>query len=185
MNMNTQAFNIVASQSTIDWEGRKVTGAHHGTIAIKEGVLFFNDDVLTGGKFVIDTRSIKILDITDLELNTQLKGHLASEDFFSSERYPEATFEISHAEPGPKGTYRIDGELTIKGITQPIGFDAQVNCFDGSVTATGKIIVDRTKYNMKYSSGNFFQNLGDNLIYNDFDLLTSIIAEPVSVELHA
>lgn len=185
MDMNTQAFDIVSTQSKIDWVARKVTGSHNGTIAIKEGTLFFNDDVLTGGKFVIDTRSIKVLNIPDSELEATFIKHMASDDFFSSEQYPEATFEISHAEPLPDGAYHVDGDLTIKGITHPIGFDAQVNRSDDLVMATGKITIDRTKYNIKFLSGNFFENLGDTLIYNDFDLLTSIIAEPVSVELHA
>jgi hypothetical protein len=37
--METQKFEIVSTQSNIDWVGKKVTGAHNGTIAIKEGEL--------------------------------------------------------------------------------------------------------------------------------------------------
>jgi len=35
--MENQNFEIVSTQSNIDWVGRKVTGAHNGTIAVKEG----------------------------------------------------------------------------------------------------------------------------------------------------
>ena len=63
--MEKKNFKIIAAQSNIDWTGRKITGAHNGTIAIKEGTLVLNEGKLTGGKFVIDTTSIKILDITD------------------------------------------------------------------------------------------------------------------------
>jgi polyisoprenoid-binding protein YceI len=117
--METQQFKIIGPQSTIDWVGRKVTGAHNGTIAIKEGTLLFNQDHLSGGRFVIDTRSIKILDITDPETNAQFAGHLASDDFFNTEHYPEATFEIRQAEPRESGSYHLVGDLTIKGLPVP------------------------------------------------------------------
>lgn len=92
--METQKFEIISAKSNIDWVGRKVTGAHNGTIAIKEGSLTFADGQLTGGKFDIDTTSIKILDITDPATNAQFAGHLASDDFFNSENYPEAQFVL-------------------------------------------------------------------------------------------
>jgi len=170
--MENKKFNVVAPLSNIDWTGRKVTGVHNGTIAIKEGAFIFNEGQLTGGKFVVDTRSIKILDITDPTTNTQFAGHLASDDFFSIERYPEATFEITAV-----NNHYIEGDLTIKGITHPVGFDANINIDGDALTAYGKIVIDRTKYGMRFRSGNFFKNLGDTLIYNDFDLNVNINAK--------
>ncbi|WP_046247180.1 YceI family protein [Hymenobacter terrenus] len=177
--MNTQTFTILGAQSNIDWVGRKVTGAHNGTIAIKAGTLIFTDDLLTGGNFIADIRSITILDVTDAATNAQFAGHLASDDFFNSEQYPDATLEISRAKPRSGGSYHILGDLTIKGITHPVAFDAEVSRAGNRVSATGKITVDRTKYGMKFRSGNFFQNLGDTLIYNNFDLSTRLTAEAV------
>jgi polyisoprenoid-binding protein YceI len=183
--METQQFSIIASQSTIHWVGRKVTGAHNGTIAIKEGTLLFANDQLTGGRFVIDTRSITILDVTDPVTNAQFASHLASDDFFSSEQYPEATFEINHVAPHGHGFYQVEGHLTIKEITHSIRFDAQVNHSGDRVAASGKITVDRTKFGIRFRSGNFFQNLGDTLINNDFDLHTRLTAEAVSQPVNA
>ena len=74
-------------------------------------------------------------------------------------------------------TYIIHGDLTIKGITHPVVFDAAVNVNDDQLTATGKLVIDRTKYGMKFRSGNFFKDLGDNLIYNDFELNVSVTAK--------
>src|ERR1700712_2133911 len=93
--METQKFEIVSSQSNIDWVGKKVTGAHNGTIAVKEGTLTLNEGRLAGGAFTIDTTSIKILDVTDPATNAQFFGHLASDDFFSSEKFPEAFLDIT------------------------------------------------------------------------------------------
>ncbi|MDN3692401.1 YceI family protein [Chryseobacterium tructae] len=177
--MRTQKFNIAVAQSNIEWVGRKVTGAHNGTINLKEGELIVSDGQLTAGKFIVDTTSITILDITDPDTNAQFAGHLASDDFFSIDHYPESYFEISKV-----SSNHVEGNLTIKGITNPVGFYMTVAVNDNILAASGKIIVDRTQFGIKFRSGNFFQNLGDTLIYNDFELNVSLTAklvtEPVS-----
>ena len=170
--MKNQKFEIVGTQSNIDWVGRKVTGAHNGTIAIKKGELILKDGKLIGGKIIVDTTSVKILDITDPATNAQFAGHLASDDFFSSEKYPEAVLEIASISGN-----RVDGSLTIKGITHPVGFDTVVKTDGDLLTATGKLVIDRTKYEMKFRSGNFFQNLGDSLIYDHFELDVTVTAK--------
>jgi len=173
--METQKFEIVSAKSNIDWVGRKVTGAHNGTIAIKAGTLTLTNDKLIDGKFIIDTTSIKILDVTDPATNAQFAGHLASDDFFSSEKYPEATLKITSV----SGKH-LEGSLTIKGITHPISFNADVNVNGDTLVASGKLVIDRTRYEMKFRSGNFFKDLGDTLIYNDFDLNVNITAKAVN-----
>jgi len=175
--METQKFAIESAQSNIDWVGRKVTGAHNGTISIKEGTLILNDGQLAGGEFTINTTSIVILDVTDPGTNAQFAGHLASADFFASEQYPEAKFVITSAEASGENSYRINGNLTIKDITHPVAFDATLTNANDAITASGKVVVDRTLYDMKFRSGNFFKDLGDNLIYNNFDLNISITAK--------
>lgn len=171
--METKKFQIVNAQSNIDWIGRKVTGAHNGTIGIKDGTLILTDGKLSGGNFVIDTTSIKILDVTDPATNAQFAGHLASDDFFSIDKYPEASLQITSV----SGKH-VQGDLTIKGITHPVSFDVTVNTDNGDVvTAYGKLVIDRTKYDIKFRSGNFFKDLGDTLIYNDFELQVTITAK--------
>jgi len=172
--MKIQKFKVVSTLSNIDWVGKKVTGAHNGTIAVKEGEVVINDGKLTGGRFVIDTTSIKILDITDPATNAQFFGHLASDDFFSSDKFPEAVLEITTV----SGSH-VEANLTIKGVTRPIGFDVSVTVVDDQLTAAGKLVVDRTKYGMKFRSGNFFKDLGDTLIYNDFELNVVVAAKAV------
>lgn len=170
--MKKQNFKIAIAQSNIDWTGRKVTGSHFGTISIKDGTLSTSDGKLTGGNFIVDTTSIKILDIADPATNAQFAGHLASDDFFGITQHPEATFEITAVSDN-----HVEGNLTIKGITHPVGFDATINIDNDTLTASGVIVLDRTKYGIKFRSGNFFTNLGDTLIYNDFDLKVNITAK--------
>jgi polyisoprenoid-binding protein YceI len=49
-------------------------------------------------------------------------GHLKSPDFFDVERYPEATFSGTLVAPD-----RVEGELTLKGVTRPITLRASVS----------------------------------------------------------
>ncbi|MBC7935767.1 MAG: YceI family protein [Rhizobacter sp.] len=183
--METQHYKLVPAQSEIAWIGRKVTGAHNGTINILEGSLEFTNGALTGGEFIIDTRSISILDITDPQTNAQFAGHLASEDFFSSAKYPTARLLILYAEKKPGDLYSITGNLTIKGITHTVNFEAGIGRNEETLEASGKMLVNRTLYDMKFRSGNFFQNLGDTLIYNDFDLHIKFTAKAANIAVPA
>lgn len=174
--METKKFKVIATQSSVSWTGKKVTGAHHGTISINDGTLLLHDNKFSGGSFVIDTTSIKILDITDPDTNAQFAGHLFSEDFFATESFPEASFTLTNSEYISSSNYLLTGNLTIKGITNPVEFPATVLVTADEINASGKIIVDRTKYDMKFRSGNFFTNLGDTLIYNEFELDVKLTA---------
>jgi polyisoprenoid-binding protein YceI len=58
--------------------------------------------------------------------NPDRDEHLRSPEFFDAERYPEITFESTACEPVADGLHRITGNLTIKGITREVHFDATV-----------------------------------------------------------
>lgn len=180
--METMNFKIVSSNSSVDWTGRKVTGAHNGTIGIKEGNFILNDGKLKSGIVVIDTATIKILDIADSDTNAQFAGHLASDDFFSIEKFPTASFDIFTAKELSNSAYYLEGNLTIKGITHLVGFEAEVENNRNIISLNGKLIIDRTKYDIKFRSGNFFKDLGDTLIYNNFELDFNVTAEAIFSE---
>jgi polyisoprenoid-binding protein YceI len=175
--METTNFKIVSANSQIDWTGRKVTGAHNGTIGIKEGNFILNNGKINGGNIVINTSTIKILDVTDPDTNAQFAGHLASDDFFSIEKFPTATLDILSVKEISNNIYHLEGNLTIKDITHLVGFDAKIENSRNEIKLSGKLVIDRTKYDIRFRSGNFFTDLGDTLIYNDFDLDFDITAE--------
>ena len=172
-------FKVTPAQSSIDWTGRKVTGAHNGTINIKDGTLVVNNGKLSAGKFVVDTTSIKIMDVADPATNTQFARHLASDDFFGSDQYPEALFLITSVKPNENDLYNINGDLTIKQITHPVSFKVMLKVSGDTLTASGNMTIDRTVYGMRFRSVNFFKDLGDTLIYNHFDLKVNITAKEI------
>lgn len=170
-----ESYNVDTEQSTLIWTGRKVTGEHTGTIKIKEGNLDVNGDKLQGGSFVIDMSTIENDDLEG-EYKGKLEGHLKSDDFFGVANHPTAQFVITKAKAKKDGQYDITGDLTIKNITNEVTFPATVKVSNGQVTADAKIVVDRSKYDVRYGSGSFFDNLGDKTIYDEFDLEVSLVA---------
>lgn len=166
-NANAQE-KVVIKDSQVKWEGEKLTGSHEGTIDMKEGYFLMDGKELVGGEFVVDMTTINV---TDLEGDgkAKLEGHLKSDDFFGVDKYKTSKFVINTV--AKKGeTYGISGTLTIKGKSNPIAFDLDMT--DGKATTTVKI--DRTKYDIKYGSGSFFDNLGDKTIYDEFTLMVNL-----------
>ena len=151
--------------STITWEGKKITGAHQGTLNFKEGVLVYNEDLIQSGSLTVDMTSIVVTDLEAGKGKEKLEGHLKADDFFGTEVNPTASLTFVKATKSETG-YAIEGELTIKGKTAPLNFDLVKN-EDGYST---KVIVNRTVYGIKYGSGSFFTDLGDKAIADEFSL---------------
>ncbi|RPG59886.1 MAG: YceI family protein [Flavobacteriales bacterium TMED191] len=164
-NKNITTSDIYAQKSTIVWKASKVGGTHEGNIAIRSGHLHFEENKLVSGKVNIDMNSIFC---TDLEgtYKEQLEKHLKSADFFDTNKHHIASIDILECKHKGYGKYDIISEITIKGITNTEEFTASVK--DGKASA--EITLDRAKYDVRYGSGSFFSNLGNNLIYDEFEL---------------
>jgi polyisoprenoid-binding protein YceI len=169
-NAIAQTKKIDVSKSIIQWQGKKITGEHVGTINFKDGFLVFKDKKLTGGSFTADMKSLSNTDQTGTS-KTKLETHLRSEDFFSIEKFPTSTLVIKSIASKAPNTYLINADLTIKGITNTIQFDLVTT----GNKATAQLKIDRTKYEIKYGSGSYFDDLGDKTIYDDFDLNVLLI----------
>lgn len=170
-NLAAQEIKIDKNQSTVEWNGKKVTGEHYGNVDLQEANIKMKDDKIVGGKVVINMKSISNTDITDEEYRLKLEGHLKSEDFFSVEEFPTALLEISDSELISDNEMKVKGNLTIKGITKPIEFKAKQH--DKYFTA--EIIIDRSKYDVRYGSKSFFEGLGDKMIYDDFEIKAKLV----------
>lgn len=160
---------IKTSESTINWVGKKVTGEHSGTLNLSEGYLVFDNNNITGGEFVVDMTSLQVTDLEAGKGKEKLEGHLNSDDFFGVKDHKTAKLVVTKAKKTDKG-FKIAGDLTIKGKTNPIEFDLTVNGDSASTT----LKVDRTKYDIKYGSGSFFDNLGDKAISDEFELAVNL-----------
>ncbi|MDP9076123.1 MAG: YceI family protein [Bacteroidota bacterium] len=172
-----ETYRIDTQKSVIEWTGKKVLGEHHGEIKLASGAITTESKVPVKGNFVIDMTSITNKDLTDAETKTKLLGHLKSEDFFSVDKYPAAQFAATRITDGGNGNLNITGNLTIKGITNPISFSAAYTLTGNTLTAkAANVKVDRTKYNMKFGSKSFFESIGDKAIDDEFILNINIVA---------
>jgi polyisoprenoid-binding protein YceI len=166
-------YKVNTEASNIKWNGYKVTGEHEGTINIMNGMIAMDNGKLVGGEFTIDMSSLTVTDLTG-ETKGKLEGHLKSDDFFGVATYPNAMLKITKVKEKSDG-YHITGDLTIKEKTHPIEFVAVVSQEGEQMIARTRITVDRSKYDVRYGSNSFFDNLGDKAIYDNFDLSVELV----------
>ena len=165
----SQSINI--TKSNVKWYGDEITGKqHYGSLKFKEGNIILTgtgkiSDKIISGNFIVDMTSLNVEDLTGRGKNS-LEGHLKSDDFFSVNKFNFAYLKILKSNDPVNGVQTINGDLTIKGISHPVTFTMELN----GIKAKSNLIFDRTKYDVKFRSGNFFQNLGDKLIYDDIKL---------------
>ena len=173
--MNVSAQEKLTADTTktkLLWLGEKVTGQHTGTINLQSGWLSLKDNKIVAGEFNIDMASLK-----EIENNDHLEGHLKSDDFFGVDKFPLAKLVITGSTSFDKGTGVVSGTLTIKGVTNPIEFKSAMQKKDDGTWFFANIVVDRTKYNIRYGSGSFFDNLGDKTIYDEFNVKVNLLVK--------
>lgn len=153
-------FVLDTLNSNVEWKGYKVfkseNTSHFGTIKFESGDVTVKDGKLESGKFVADMTSLTSEDLKnkkdDLE---KLNGHLKSADFFEVEKFPTASYEITKVSSSAEGDYNtiLDGNLTVKGITKPIQFKANVavNGAEVSIATEPKDIM-REEFGVKFQS---------------------------------
>jgi polyisoprenoid-binding protein YceI len=108
----------------------------------------------------------------------QLNGHLQTPDFFDAERYPEITFRATELVRHDDNTVSARGELTIKGVTQPITLEGKI-APEPSTDPFGRerlglkleSSIDRADYGVSWNAPN--QSGGDYLA-NDVKLIAEL-----------
>lgn len=175
-NVSNDNSKDASAKSIINWTGSKVVGGDHtGTIQVKEANLQFDKGVLTGGSIVADMTTITDTDL-DGEYGAKLVGHLNSDDFFSTSKFSTSTLKITKLTKGKKAnTYNVVADLTIKGITKSESFTATVVEKGSNYMVTANVNINRTKYDVRYGSSSFFDDLGDKAISDEFNLNVTIV----------
>ncbi len=166
-----QEAEVNTKKSNIKWIGEKIGSQHEGNIKLKSGHLEFDKDKIVAGSFVVDMTTITNTDIDDEDYSQKLVGHLKSEDFFGVEEFPAATFVLTRSSVFEGGKATLSGEITIKGTTEPISFEVERK---GNKYTTN-VEIDRSKFNVKYGSDSFFDNLGDKVIDDMFTIVIDLM----------
>ena len=152
----------------------KVAYGHNGTLKFKAGNMQVAKDGNISGNFEIDMNSI---DVASLDGGRKgLMNHLKSEDFFGVDKFSTASIIFQSNQSKIKNNQLdLNASLTIKKITHPIDFSAEIIEVKPFLKAKASLVFDRSKYDVRYGSGKFFENLGDRLILDEVN---------VTVDLH-
>ena len=131
---------------------------------------------LAGGESAALEGSAKVasVDVKDEQLN----GHLQTPDFFDAERHSEISFRATELRRLDDDRVEGSGELTIKGVTQPIELTGKI----AAAPATDpfgrerlglklETAIDRTQYGVSWNAPN--QSGGDYL-GNDVKLIAEL-----------
>ena len=111
-------WSLDSVHSRVDFEVRYLAGTFKGE---------FHE---IGAELTVDgeraslegTAKVASVDVKD----ENLAAHLQAPDFFDAERYPELRFTAEDIRLDGDGKVSVDGELTIKGATQPVAVTGTV-----------------------------------------------------------
>ena len=174
LHVGDEKYVVDTKESLVSWKGSNPFGAHTGNAYISKGELMTENGQLRGGTVEVDMNTIED---ENHETNSGLIKHLKDPDFFDVKKFPFAAIAITRVATIKAEDKEITGNLTIKGITHPVSFRAKVVVKDGSVKASGKLIIDRTKWGVRYGSEKFFDNLKDQTISDDIEFNIKIVAK--------
>lgn len=180
------SYEVNNDESIIDWVGSKPAGKHNGQIKIKSGEIIFQNGRIKSGKFIIDMNTINVLDLEGddkKDLENHLKGTVEGKEnhFFNVAKYPKSQFIIKSVDKVENG-HKVYGVLTIKEISNPIEFQAQLTF--GSDNKTVKLIsapfkIDRTRWGIEFMSKSVFDDLKNKFISDDIQLQVKLKANKI------
>ncbi|MCC6639480.1 YceI family protein [Candidatus Falkowbacteria bacterium] len=175
---STGEYVIDVTQSTVTWSASKTLIANYtdtGTIGVDGNSFTLENGEIKSGSVTINMDTIVALNTGRNVGMEGLTKHLKSADFFDVAQFPTAEFVITKVTKSDATNVIVDGNLTIKGITQPISFPAELGLENEAVRLRAEFQLDRTLWQIKYGSGKFFQDLGDKIIDDMFTLKLDIV----------
>ena len=103
-------WELDAVHSAVGFEVEYLGGTFKGSFREIEATLVVGDDAVS----LEGTAKVSSVDVKD----ENLAGHLQSPDFFDAERFPEIRFTANEISLDGE-TVKVEGDLTIKGVSQP------------------------------------------------------------------
>src|SRR5688572_87663 len=106
------------------------------------------------------------------DIETKLRPHLLSGDFFDAEKFSTAKFEVTNIVPyDPEkdtkkslvegANFYVSGNLTLKDETKNISFPVRIDIDGQTIKAKANFDIDRTQWKMNYGND---KTLGDKFI---------------------
>lgn len=164
---------IVLADSQIVWFGENKIQAksHTGTLSFAEGTQIGLSNDSESGQMLVSSGEL-VVDMKTLAGENEpqaLVDHLRSADFFDVETYPEARFVVTSY-----SSDAVRGLLTMKDITEEVEISYTVEENEAGLQVRGAFALDRTVWGVTTLSGNFFAEVGDNLVEDTVNLSFTI-----------
>lgn len=177
-------YSVVASESRVDWAAGKplIAGyTHRGYFPVSGGSIEVGEDAASGS-FTINMAGLVVTSLGGGKDGQEsgLERHLKNEDFFDTNTYPTATFEVTSVAPAPQGGYVVNGTLTLKDVTRPVSIPANIYLENGQLHVHADFSIDRTEWGITFGSASLFASLAENAIGDTVDLSLKIIANPAN-----
>jgi polyisoprenoid-binding protein YceI len=128
----------------------------------------------------MNMNSMRSTDQASADGRKRVDDKLISEDFFAVSKYPIATMLVKQILPEQNpATYKVSGELTIKGVTKSIEFTTMMKQNGNTIIATANTNISREKWNINHqpkpTSWNIIERLKDNFVDNDISVNLELV----------
>jgi polyisoprenoid-binding protein YceI len=149
-NIPAGTWQLDPTHSQVGFAVPYLVGTFRGSFSPVEATLAVGED---GAVDLAGTAPVEGIKVQDENLQT----HLLSPEFFDAERTPKIEFKANDL--GREGdTVKVEGELTIKGITRPVELtgtisDPVVDAYGNDrIGATLETTVDRTDFDLRWNA---------------------------------
>ncbi len=144
-------WQLDVQKSKVLWSTPKnVMGGHYGYFLFQSGYLQFSAaGEPVRGTFSMDMNSIRTTDNPDEAKGKSKDADLRNNQFFASDKHPLATMEVKKiTRIDSSMNYYVAGELTIKGITQPIEFTATISTKSNTSHITANVDISHSLWEL-------------------------------------
>lgn len=176
LSIGNEKYLIDTKESVVTWKGAMLIGSnsHTGYVYISKGELMIENGQLMGGTAEVDMNTIEDEKHSS---DNGLINHLKDPDFFDVKKFPISTIVLTKVAQIDGNNKKVTGNLTIKGITHPVTFPAKIEVKDGILKMNSRLVIDRTKWGIRYKSGKFYDLLADQTMSDFIEFHIKIVAK--------
>jgi len=113
-------WKVDPNHTEVGFEVRHFFSKVHGVFHDMQGTIVFDEQDPTAIKIEAVAR-VRSVDTG----NQKRDAHLQTADFFNAERDSLLSFRSTKVERAGKNKFKISGDLTMRGVTKPVVFDAE------------------------------------------------------------
>ncbi len=175
-------YEVDTSKAVLFWR----SDDHHGFVPISEGKLSFTESGIYESKFTIHMDALKNKDIDYDLMREVLQNVLRSKEFFHTEIYPNAYFELFKSAAIDKaGNASFCGDLKLLEITKCVQINANFQFINDSLfVVSDSIRIDRTDWGINAMSPNHVKGdeafiISDTLVFKLQFWASKIIKENI------